>query len=808
MLTDLKHTIRQLAKSPGFALTAIITLALGIGANAVVFSVLNAVVLRPVNLPDADNLFMVQRAFERGSTPSQSYPDYVDLRDKNHTFSIIMAFNIVGPVGVDAGGNPSTAWPYMASGNYFDGLGVQPYLGRFYHAADEKGYDSAPYVVLSYAFWHSYFHGDSNVVGKTLQINKHPMTVIGVAPKSFRGTELFFAPAMWIPIVEMPMEQGANNLQYRGNHSSMLVGRLKPGVAPQAATADLNILASALSKAYPGDDDGLKLSLAHPGLMGDMLGGPAKAFMGGLMLLAGLILLAACANLGSLFAARASDRAKQVALRLALGSPRGLILRQLLTEAVLVSIAGGIAGMVGGIVVLRGLSAWQPMPLIPINVPVNPDFRTYTVALLLALASGLLFGMVPVRQVLRADPWQIIRTGMSSDALKRFSLRDVLLVTQIAICAVLVTSSLVAVRGLMRSLHSNFGFEPQNAMIVETAVSMAGYKGDNVPILQKRMIDALAVIPGVQSVGLIDRLPLYYGANSAIVFTDKTTDLRLANAAAEAAMYNVSPEYLGTARTTLLAGRGFTWHDDKSSPRVAVVNREFASKILGSVTNGTGQYYKLADGSRVQVVGIVEDGKYASLAEAPQPAMFFPILQSPSGQAGLVVRSNRDAQQLTAAIKSTMHDVDAGLPFEIKTWNQELDAALLAPRLATISLGVLGVMGAMLSITGIFGMAAHTVSKRLKELGIRMALGARPTEVLQAALGRAFRLLAFGSAAGLFLGVLASRVLAFIVYQATPRDPIVLGGVVFAMAMLGLVAAWIPAQRALSVSPLVLLRDE
>ncbi len=809
MLTDLKHTIRQLAKSPGFALTAIITLALGIGANAVVFSVLNAVVLRPVNLPDADNLFMVQRAFERGSTPSQSYPDYVDLRDKNHTFSIIMAFNIVGPVGVDAGGNPSTAWPYMASGNYFDGLGVQPYLGRFYHAADEKGYDSAPYVVLSYAFWHSYFHGDSNVVGKTLQINKHPMTVIGVAPKSFRGTELFFAPAMWIPIVEMPMVQGANNLQYRGNHSSMLVGRLKPGVAPQAATADLNILASALSKAYPGDDDGLKLSLAHPGLMGDMLGGPAKAFMGGLMLLAGLILLAACANLGSLFAARASDRAKQVALRLALGSPRGLILRQLLTEAVLVSIAGGIAGMVGGIVVLRGLSAWQPMPLIPINVPVNPDFRTYTVALLLALASGLLFGMVPVRQVLRADPWQIIRTGMSSDALKRFSLRDVLLVTQIAICAVLVTSSLVAVRGLVRSLHSSIGFDPQNVMLISTDLRMSGYEGDRVPQMQRRMLEAVAAIPGATSAGMIDGLPLTLGAGDSYVYSDTTTDFRPTNYAADAMTYIASPGYMETAGTRLLAGRDLSFRDDKPAEKVALVNRRFAEKVFGSVQKAIGGHFKYWGGTeRAEVVGVVEDGKYRSLTEDQMPAMFFSYQQHQASGTWLMVRSQRDPQEIARAMETTLHGMDTAMPLTVSTWTEQLDSALFAARVATVALGVLGLLGAMLAVTGIFGMASYVVSKRLRELGIRMALGASQRQILSASLGRAFRLLAIGSVAGLVLGLLATRVLAFIVYQATPKDPLVLGGVTLTMLLLGLMAAWIPARRALAVDPLKLLRDE
>jgi predicted permease len=360
----------------------------------------------------------------------------------------------------------------------------------------------------------------------------------------------------------------------------------------------------------------------------------------------------------------------------------------------------------------------------------------------------------------------------------------------------------------MRSLHSNYGFEPRNAMLVETALNMAGYSGDSVPIMQKRMIDALEAIPGVTSVGLVDRPPLYYGANTSNVFTDKTTDLRPSNAAADAALYNISPGYFDAAQTTLLAGRTLTWHDDKNSPPVAVVNREFARKIFGSLPNAIGSYFKMRDGTRIQVVGITEDGKYASLAENPTPAMFLPILQSQSSQASFVVRSPRDPQQLMPAIKTAVQQVDAGLPITIKAWTHELDGALLAPRLATMSLGVMGAMGAMLAITGIFGMAAYSVSKRLRELGIRVALGGQRKEVLQTALGRAFKLLAIGSAAGLLLGILASRVLAFIVYQATPRDPLVLTGVVLAMALLGLLAAWIPARRALSVDPMILLREE
>jgi predicted permease len=756
-------------------------------------------------VPQAQNLYTVQRF----QYPSQSYLDYVDLRDRNRSFESLVAYKLVGAVGVDTGGNPSTAWPYLTSGNYFDALEIHPYLGRFFHASDEKGINSAPYVVLSYAYWHGYFHGDAGVVGRMVEINKHPFTVLGVAPPAFRGTELFFSPALWIPIVEQPLVEGENQLQYRGSHSPFVVGRLKPGVTPAEATADLNTLGAWLAKTYPSDDEGIKFTLARPGLIGDALGGPARAFMTGLMLLAGLILLAACANLGNLFAARAADRAKEIALRLALGSRRGLILRQLLTEAVLVSLAGGVIGLAGGVAILHGLSAWQPFPTIPINVPVNPDVRTYLVALALAVVSGLLFGMVPVRQVLRADPWQVIRTGGSGMAgMRRFTLRDVLLVTQIAICAVLVTSSLVAVRGLMRSLDSNYGFQPRNAMLVECDLHMAGYAGDGVLQMQQRMIDAAAAIPGVESVGYIDMLPLSLGGSDSYVYTDSTTDYRPTNYTADAMNYNVSPGYLAAAGTRLLAGRDLTIHDDSKAPVVALVNRRFALKVFGSVDKAIGGHFKFWGGMRAEIVGVVEDGKYRTMTEDQQPAMFFSFQQHQGSSIWLVVRSKRTPQEIAVALDRTVHGLDSGLPIVIRTWTAEMDSALFAARVATVALGILGVLGAMLAVTGVFGMASYVVSKRLRELGIRMALGAGRGQVLQASLGRAFRLLAIGSVAGLALGVLATRVLSFIVYQATPRDPLVLGGVSVTMLLLGLIAAWIPARRALAVDPLVLLREE
>ena len=609
---DVRISCRKLRGSPGFAVAAVATLAFAIGANAVVFSILNGIVLRPLHVPDAESLYALQRGDK--TYILQSYPDYLDLRDRNRTFDGLVAYTI-GQDALDDGGTPTTPWLFEVSGNYFDELRIQPYLGRVFHSSDEHGPNSAPYIVLAYDYWHSHFQEDRGVVGRVVRLHKHPFTIIGVAAPEFRGTLLFFRPDFFVPIVNHEEAAGVSGMEDRGNRWVFEVnGHLKPGVTPAQATADLNSIGAALNKAYPKEDDQKTFALVRPALHGNFFAPAIDAFLGGLMLLAGLILLAACANLGSLFAARAADRGREIALRMALGAKRGRILRQLLTEAVLISLIGGALGLSGSVALLRALSMWQPFPRFPIRVPVDPDWHVYAVALLLSLLSGLLFGAVPIKQILRTDPYGVIKSGSMGVGAggmgRRIAFRDVLLVVQIAICGLLVTSSLVAVRGLMRSMHSNFGFDPRNALLVNTDPAISGYGDKEIPALQKRMVETLESIPGVQSVGMVGKFqPLTMGGTTGMVFTDKTADLLPANAATIAYQYNVTPEYLRAASTGLLAGRSLLWQDDAKSPRVALVNREFARSIFGSVTNAIGGHFKLKDGTRIEVVGIVEDGK-------------------------------------------------------------------------------------------------------------------------------------------------------------------------------------------------------
>jgi predicted permease len=806
LLRDLHYAVRQLRKSPGFAITAILTLALGVGANVVVFSVLNALILKPLNVPQSQSLYNVEHK-EHGSY-FQSYPDYVDYRDRNRTFSGMAAYYMTS-AAVSTGGSATKNFGYLASGNYFDLLGVQPALGRLFHSSDEHGPNSAPYIVLSYNFWRGHFSGNPNVIGTTVDLNKNPFTVIGVAPEPFHGTEIFYWPDFWVPMVDVQQVEGFSWLNRRGVHNFWVLGRLRTGVTPQQATDDLNAISSRLATQYPATDDGLNARLVKPGLMGDVWGDSIRAFLTGIMLLALLVLLAACANLGSIFAARAADRSRELTIRLAVGSSRWNILRQLLTESVLVSLGGGIVGTFFATALLQALSRWQPFAEFPIHVSVYPDEKVYAVALLLSVGSGMLFGLLPARQIWHSDAAQAMRSGASTGmSFRRFTLRDVLLCVQIALCTLLVTASLVALRGMERSLHAPLGFHPQGVMLAATDLNMAGYPEAQWLPVQKRMIEETSRIPGVSAVGIVDRTMMGRDCcGDEGVFRMGTTDFR--KEVFDAHNFSFSPGYLDAAGTRLLAGRDFTWHDDANSPQVVIVNATFARMMFGNVP-AVGRHFLLFEGTHPkEVVGVVEDGKYQSLTESPQPAIFFPLAQEiNSNDTVLVVRSALPPTDIAAGLDRVLTGVDPNLPLTIQSWPNALDLVLFPARAATAALGIMGLLAAMLSVTGIFGMAAYSVSKRMKELGIRIALGAQPAQLMRSALGRPLALLLSGSIAGLILGALASRLLAQIVYEATPRDPLVLAGVVATMALLGLLATWIPARRALHIDPNQLLHDE
>lgn len=803
---DLRLGLRQWRRSPSFAITAVVTMALGIGANVVAFGVLNAVLLKPLDVPRPEGLYNIEQEHEGDN--SQSYPDYVDFRSRNRTFSDMAVYRLQD-AGLSTGTATYKTWYYRVSGNYFDMLGANPLRGRFFHESDEHGVNSAPFIVLSEEFWRQKFGADPNITGSKVEINKHPYTIIGVAPKEFHGNDLFIWPDYWMPIVEGEDYGTTEFLNGRGNHNLWILGRVKPGVTPQQATEDLNGIVRVLAKQYPNTDDDLGARLVKPGLMGDVLGGPAQSFIAGIMALALLVLVAACTNLASLFAARTADRGRELAIRMAVGSSRWHVLRQLVTEAVLVAVVGGALGTVFSSALLKALTRWQPIAGFPIHVTVAADTRVYLVALLLSVGSGMVFGLVPLRQVWETSSAQLIKSGaLGTEVTRRFSFREVLLGIQIALCTLLVTASFVALRGMQRSLRAPLGFEPQGAMLAVTDLHMGGYKDAGAVEVQKRMIGEVGQIPGVEAVGTIDETPLGTGGSNTQVFRQGTADFRASNSVFGAKYYSTSPGYFAAAGTRLLSGRNFRLQDDSKAPPVAIVNERFARLMYGTAASALGQRFQTGPKDSYEVVGVVEDGKYDSLTEDPEEAMFFPSGQYADSDTTLVVRSHLTEGEIAPKIGRVLAGIDPSLPFGIYSWSNGLALVLFPARVATACLGVMGVLAAMLAVTGVFGLAMYSVSKRVREFGIRVALGALPRHVMKSALGRTLILLISGSVAGLILGVVASRLLAVIVYQATPRDPVVFVGVIGTMILLGLVATWIPARRALGIDPAGLLREE
>jgi predicted permease len=800
LLLDIRYALRVLWKSPAFTLVATLTLMLGIGANVLVFGVVNAVLLRPLDVSEPQNLYQIRlKPWASGKALTTSYPAFEDYRQRNTTFTGLAGYNGFTGGRLRWGNTVKNVSGYSVTGNYFEFLGVQPQLGRLIQSADERGPNSAPYMVLSDSLWRTAFNADPSVVGTSVRLGKNPFTIVGVAPARFHGTERFGWPEYWTPVVN---DFDANYLQDRKGRPLTVLGRLKPGVTPRRAAEDLSAIAAQLAKEYPTTDTGVPLRLVRPGLQGDARD-VIRGFLYGVTGLTLLVLVAACANLASLFAARAADRNRELALRVALGASRWRLVRQLLTEAIMVSMLGGAAGLVSAILLLGALNRWQSPPYG--QVAVSVDTGVYFAALILTLVSGLLFGMIPARQVWQSSPLQAMKSGaVDSTPRRRLSLRDLLLGAQIAICTLLVTASFVAVRGMVRMLHAPLGFQPQGAMIAEMAASEEG----DVPLERKKkaMLEAVRSIPGVTATGTVSKVPFTGGLRGIPVFPPGTTEFTLSNSVLEPYGLTISPGYFEAAGTRLLSGRDVSWHDTAQAPYVAVVNATFARKMWGDAP-AIGQHFIVFEHLR-EVVGVVEDSKYNEIAESPPPAFYLPFSQYEQAHTTFVVRSQRAQNEMAAALERTLSGFAPDESIAVQSWRDAMGGALFPARAAASALGVMGLLAAMLAVTGIFGMATYNVSRRMKELGIRVALGARTKHVMSVAVGRPIVLLGVGSSVGLLLGVFASRLLGQIVYQANPRDPVVIGGAVLTMALLGVAASTIPALRALAVDPSKLMREE
>jgi predicted permease len=807
---DVAFALRQMRRSPGFAVTAVLTLALGIAANVFVFGVVQALFLRPMDVPHADRVMTLARTNQ--TYPIFAYPEVRDVRDANTVFAAVAAWG-VDNFALEANGLTRPVWGCPVSGQYFEVLAVKPFLGRLLQRADDDHPGASQAAVLSWPGWVSHFGADPNIVGKTIRLNKHPYTIVGVTAEGFYGTEKFLQPAIFVPLASEAALSGGN-FESRSQRNVWSIVRIKDGVTMPQVETELNTIAATVRQRYPKEEEKLTFKLTRPGLMGDFLGSPARAFLAGVMGLAGIVLLAACANLGSLFAARTADRTREIAIRLAIGSSRWRILRQVLVEAFMISIVGGVCACGLAWIALTGLANWHPPTEYPFSFHILPRPSLLLMAFLISVLAGVLFGMMPLRQIFKTDPNDAIKSGGNqSFAGRRWALRDVLLAAQIALCCVTVTAAFVSLRGLGKAMTMDLGFKPKNAVVTKFELSHAGYSSVAADQFQRQLLERASQLPGVVAAGYAQSTPLNQDTSDSAVFSQQSTDFRPSNKAFQTYDYYISPGYLTAAGTRLLAGRDVSFADTTKTPAVAIVNQEFARRLFHS-EDVVGRYFKNVSGLPIQIVGLVADGKYLTLSEDPDTAAFFPISQKPATKTSLVVRIRPDSSdaatnEMAATIRKVVRDLDPTIPIrESSPWNNQLGLTFLVSQVATAALGLFGAFGLLLSIAGTFGLASYTVSKRLRELSLRVALGAQAKQILAVALGRILITLASGSVVGIVLGVAASRLLSAIVYHASAQDPFVLAAVVFTMLLTGSLSVAGPVRRALHIDPAKLLREQ
>ena len=733
ILDDLRFTLRQLRRSPAFLLTAVLTLTLAIAANVTVYGIANGLIFHRLPIPNPDRVVEVQNPGFSGI--SFSYPNYRDLRDRaTHTFSSLALARLTR-LSLAIQGHAQPVWGFVVSGNYFEMLGIHPQLGRWLTPADDVTVNGSPVMVLSDACWRQRFRADPAIVGRAVSVGKTPFTVVGVAPRGFHGTEQFYAPDVWLPFHDGPEVDGSSGFESRGSTNAWVFGRLRPNTTRAQADADLRRVSGQMAREYPSEDQGTEWHTASVGLLGEALGKPVRGFIAAVSLLALLVLLAACANLGLLFSSRTADRARELGIRLAIGSSRERILRQLALESVLIALLGGAAASALATLLLHGVSVWQPPSDLPLQLLVEADWTVYLASAVFALATGFLFALLPARQIWRTDPNLTMRASGTTASSDRSFLRSALLLVQIALCCLLVTASLVAFRGLQRTLHMPLGFDPQGVTLAIVDVKLGGYEHAMQAATQQRLLNAVKAIPGVTSAAYSDNQPLSLNTNTDDVYAPGTTSFDHAHIRASPMIYRVSPDYFAVTGTSLIAGRSFTTHDDSASPAVAIVNETLARLLFGT-TDAVGRRFPTGEGKETEVVGVVADGKYLSLSEEPTPAIFRSMLQFPDSTAVLIARSPRTPAEMTAAMRKAVAGVDSAIPiFSVSSWSDALAIVAFPARAATLALGVMGILAAMLALTGIFGVASYTVSRRLRELGIRVALGAQKTGVLRAALG-------------------------------------------------------------------------
>jgi len=810
LLRDLRFSVRMLIKSPVFTLAAVSTLALGIGLNAATFSAVRGILLRPLGGTESpDRLVQLYRQWPGMDYGSNSIPHYRDLRDRTgDVFTGVAAWNFA-QVAMSVEGEPERLMGLMVSANFFQTYGADMLLGRpFIPGEEDRGPGAHPIVVLGNTFWQSRFGGDPGVIGRTIDVNGHRFEVVGVTRPEFKGPATFADVPFYAPIMmQHEVSPGFDMLEARGSNSMTVVARLRPGVTIGQAEQRLDALLLELREELPDSyDDQLGTSIVpqnqsgfHPTLRDAQVGMSAV-----ITVVVGLLLLIACVNVANLFLARAQDRRREMGIRLSLGARKWDIVRQLLTESLVFSLIGGLAGLAlawGAVQVLSGIRPPMDGPW-DFNLAIDRVVLGFTFAV--AVGAGLIFGLAPALQAARPDTMAAVKSDSERGGKSRAS--RALVVVQMALSLVLLISSGLFLRGLKNAARIDPGIdEPGNLVTVSMDPALRGYDGERTLAFFDRLMEEVESRPGIEAVGMIDYLPLGLGGSDRGV---SVPGYEFAEGELRSLMYGIVTEgYLETAGVRLVEGRTFERRDDAEAPPVIIVNERFRDRFWPG-ESGLGKIVRTAGEDRT-VIGVVETGKYRSLGEDATEFMYLPQGELRSSEMSLVARTPGDPTVALGAIRQVVRELDPDLPiYDVRTVEDHMGIALMPARLGGSVLGLFGLLGLTLAAVGIYGVMAYSVSQRRREIGIRIALGARRGTVIGMVLGEGLRLVALGAVLGLAAALAASRLVSGMLYGASAFDPIAFIGVPLVLAGVAALAVLLPARRAASVHPMRALRAD
>jgi putative ABC transport system permease protein len=814
LLQDVRYGLRTLLKTPGFTVVCVVTLALGIGANAAIFSVLNAFLFRPLPVKDPERLVVMATQHESNPQPhSVSYLDYADYRAKTDVFEDMAAYTI-GFVGMSTGGSAERMTVSYVTGNYFTFLGLEPKLGRLIQPGEGEKPGTDPVLVLGHSYWKRHFGGDPTVVGRSVNVNGEPYTIIGVAPERFRGTYAFADMEGFLPL-SAGVHEDPGLLTKRENHSMHTLARLEPGVTMEQAAAAIGVLDRQLEAQYPESNKTVTHRLipelrARPEENNvDILPFVGAVFMG----LVGLVLLVACVNVTNLLLVRATARHRELAVRAALGAGRRRLIQQLLTESMLLALLGGVGGLLLGAWVCDLLGSIRLPGDLPFVFDFGVDWRVFAYAMGVAILTGGIVGVAPALRASRSNLGETLRDGSRSvtSGARRLRLRSVLVVSQVAVSLVLMVSAGLFVRSLSAARQMDLGFRADHVLDLNMDPAQIGYDETRGRAFYAEVSRRVRALPGVESASFAYSMPMgYYNQGEAVEAEGQ--NLAPGDQGLSAGNNSVDAAYFDTLKIPILRGRAVTETDDAKATRVAVINEALAQKLWpGKDPLGKRFRTRSKPDMWIEVVGLTRTGKYGFLLEDPRPYYYLPLEQNYTSLRVLHVRTSMPPHALASAVRNVIGQVDTSLPvYDVISLEESLEGGngFFIPRMGAAFAGALGLLGLALALIGVYGVVSYSASQRTQEFGIRLALGAQRRDISGLVLGRGLAMTACGVGLGLVAALGLGRLLQSLLYGVSAMDPTTYAGAALALGAAALLASYLPARRATRVDPIVALRHE